>query len=97
KVMRLYSERREAFATMLTGQFAGKINFTVPDGGLAFWVHFDMDLDKLAASAAKHGVILLPASAFTTAPRSIDAARLGFASMDIAELRRATSRLKAAI
>lgn len=97
KVMRLYGERREAFAAMLQNQFNGRISFTVPDGGLAFWVHFDMDLDKLAAAAAAKGVTILPASAFTTVPASIDAARLGFASMDIPELRRATARLKAAI
>jgi GntR family transcriptional regulator/MocR family aminotransferase len=97
KVMRLYAERREAFASLLTSQFAGRIDFTVPDGGLAFWVHFDIDLDRLAAAAAKQGVIILPASAFTMVPKSIDAARLGFASLDISELRRATSRLKASI
>jgi GntR family transcriptional regulator/MocR family aminotransferase len=97
KVMRLYGERREAFAAMLAHQLDGQIKFAVPDGGLAFWVHFDMDLDRLASSTAKLGLTILPASAFTTTPRSIDAARLGFASMNVSELRRATDRLKMAI
>jgi GntR family transcriptional regulator/MocR family aminotransferase len=97
KVMRLYGERREYFAGLLKHLFSGRIEFTLPDGGLAFWVHFDMDLDRLAAAAAKQGVTVLPASAFTTTPRSIDAARLGFASMDLAELKRATTRLRAAL
>ncbi|HEY4076552.1 MAG TPA: PLP-dependent aminotransferase family protein [Rhizomicrobium sp.] len=97
KVMRLYGERREYFAGLLKSQFRDRIEFTVPDGGLAFWVHFDMDLDRLAAAAAKQGVTVLPANAFTTTPRSIDAARLGFASMSLAELKRATSRLRIAL
>jgi GntR family transcriptional regulator/MocR family aminotransferase len=94
KVMKLYGDRRDTFAGLLKSLFAGRIEFTVPDGGLAFWVKFKgADLDRLAAAAARHGVTILPASAFTTTPRPVDAARLGFASMDTSELKKATQRL----
>jgi GntR family transcriptional regulator/MocR family aminotransferase len=98
KVMKLYGERRDFFAGLLKSLFASRIEFTVPDGGLAFWVRFrDCDLDQLAAAAARHGVTILPASAFTTLPRPVHAARLGFASMDLSELKKATNRLRAAL
>jgi GntR family transcriptional regulator/MocR family aminotransferase len=98
KVMKLYGERREHFAGLLKSQFGSRIEFAIPDGGLAFWVQFrDTDLDRLAEAAARHGVTILPASAFTTTPRPVHAARLGFASMDLTELRKATQRLRAAL
>ncbi len=98
KVMKLYGERREHFAGLLKSLFGNRIEFTIPDGGLAFWVNFrDTDLDRLAAAAARHGVTILPASAFTTTPRPVQAARLGFASMDQSELKKATQRLRAAL
>ena len=98
KVMRLYSERRETFAGLLKSLFGRRIEFTLPEVGLAFWVQFkDADLDVLAAAAIRHGIAILPARAFTTTPRPVHAARLGFASLDIPELKRATQRLRAAL
>jgi GntR family transcriptional regulator / MocR family aminotransferase len=97
-VMKLYGERREYFAGQLQSLFGNTIEFTMPDGGLAFWVTFrDADLDLLAAEAVLHGVTILPASAFTIAPRQVHSARLGFASMDTTELRKATARLRTAL
>lgn len=98
KVMKLYGERREYFAGLLKSQFGTRVNFAMPDGGLAFWVNFSgVDLDRLAAAAARHGVTILPARAFITTPRQVQAARLGFASLDISELKNATQRLRTAL
>jgi len=98
KVMKLYGERREHFAGLLKSLFGRRIEFTLPEGGLAFWVQFkDADLDVLAAAAIRHGIAILPARAFTTTPRPVHAARLGFASLDAPELKRATQRLRAAL
>jgi len=98
KVKKLYAERRECFAGLLTSLFADRIDFTQPDGGLAFWVRFrDTDIDRLAEAAIRQGVGISPASAFTTGAEMVDAARLGFASMDMAELKKATQRLRMAL
>ena len=98
KVMKLYGERRDYFSGLLKSLFGNRIEFTLPDGGLAFWVQFkDIHLDRLAAAAARHGVTILPAGAFTTVPRPVHAARLGFASMDTSEIRSATQRLRTAL
>jgi GntR family transcriptional regulator / MocR family aminotransferase len=98
KVKKLYAERREFFAALLTSMFADRIDFSLPDGGLAFWVRFkDVDIDRLAEAAMRQGVAISPASAFATAAEKVDAARLGFASMDMAELKKATQRLRIAL
>jgi len=97
KVMKLYEQRREYFADLLTRSFGDFIEFTLPEGGLAFWVQFKgVDSDRLAAVAARQGVTILPASMFATVPRAFYAARLGFAGMDLPELKRATQRLRTA-
>jgi GntR family transcriptional regulator/MocR family aminotransferase len=94
KVLKIYGERRAYFADLLVELFDGNIEFSVPDGGLAFWVKFTgIQLDRLTAAAMREGVAILPASSLTIGPQTIDAARLGFASMTVEELRRATHRL----
>jgi GntR family transcriptional regulator / MocR family aminotransferase len=98
KMKKLYGERREFFAGLLKSLHGSDIEFTIPDGGLAFWVQFkNIDLDSLVAMARRRGVIILPARAFFTTPRSINAARLGFASMDLIELRDAVQGLTIAL
>jgi GntR family transcriptional regulator/MocR family aminotransferase len=94
KVLKIYGERRACFADLLVELFAGNIEFSVPDGGLAFWVKFTgIQLGRLTAAAMREGVAILPASSLTIEPQTIDAARLGFASLTVEELRKATHRL----
>ena len=94
KVLKIYGERRAYFADLLLKLFEGNIEFSVPDGGLAFWVKFTgIQLDRLAAAATREGVAILPASSFAIKPQTIDAARLGFASMNVEELKKASHRL----
>jgi GntR family transcriptional regulator/MocR family aminotransferase len=99
KAMRLYAERRLIMAKLLTERFAGRIEFALPNGGLAIWVKFTdpIDMDELARAARANGVKILPGNAFTISGRSVRATRLGFASMNAAELDSATRRLKAAL
>lgn len=94
KVLKIYGERRAYFADLLLKLFEGNIEFSVPDGGLAFWVKFTgIQLDRLAAAATREGVAILQASSFAIKPQTIDAARLGFASMNVEELKKASHRL----
>ncbi len=99
KAMRLYAERRLRMATLLEERFCGRIAFTLPNGGLAVWVKFTdpIDIDQLARAARAKGVKILPGSAFTVSGRPIRATRLGFASMNVAELDSATRRLRQAL
>ena len=99
KAMRLYAERRLLISKLLAERFRDKIEFDLPDGGLAIWVKFTaaIDMDALARAARAKGVQILPGGAFTVSGRAIRATRLGFASMDASELDRATRRLQQAV
>jgi DNA-binding transcriptional MocR family regulator len=54
-------------------------------------------MEGLVRTARAKGVMILPGNAFTISGRSIRATRLGFASMNAAELDSATRRLRQAL
>ncbi len=99
KAMRLYAERRLLMAENLAARFRNRIEFALPDGGLAIWVKFldKIDMDALARAALAKGVQILPGGAFTISGQPIRAARLGFAGMKAAELDEAIRRLRQAL
>jgi GntR family transcriptional regulator/MocR family aminotransferase len=99
KAMRLYAERRLLMAKLLAERFDGRVDFTLPNGGLAIWLKFTdpIDMDELARAARAKGVGILPGSAFSLSGRPIRATRLGFASLNNAELDSATRRLRQAL
>lgn len=95
KAMKLYAARRLLLAELLIERFDARIEFDLPDGGLAVWVRFGehVDIDRLVCLAREKGVQILPGSAFTTSGKPVRATRLGFASMNEGELDLATRRL----
>ncbi|MEJ1962851.1 MAG: PLP-dependent aminotransferase family protein [Gammaproteobacteria bacterium] len=99
RVMRIYSERRTYIAKLLEEHFGSAIDFDLPDGGLAVWVRFQgaVDVDRLLQLARVEGVQFLPGSAFAITGGRVQGARLGFASLDPGELRKATQRLSTAL
>ena len=99
KAMRLYAGRRLHMASLLTERFRDRIEFALPDGGLAIWARFveKIDMEALSKAARTKGVQFLPAAAFTISGKPIRATRLGFASLNEAELDRATRRLRQAL
>jgi GntR family transcriptional regulator/MocR family aminotransferase len=99
KAMRLYAERRLLMAQLLTDRFRERIEFALPNGGLAIWVLFNdkIDMDELTRVAREKGVQILSAAAFTISGKPIRATRLGFASLNEAELDLATKRLRQAL
>ncbi|HEY3919693.1 MAG TPA: PLP-dependent aminotransferase family protein [Stellaceae bacterium] len=99
KAMRLYAERRMLMAEFLTERFGERVDFALPDGGLAIWARFTdkIDMDALTRAARGRGVQILPGGAFTIAGKPIRATRLGFASLNGNELDLATRRLRQAL
>jgi GntR family transcriptional regulator/MocR family aminotransferase len=98
RVMKVYAERRALMARLLVEHFGESIAFDLPDGGLAVWVRFPerLDMQKLVGLASAEGVQFLPGSAFAGTSVRVQAARLGFASLDPAQLRRGIERLRLA-
>jgi GntR family transcriptional regulator / MocR family aminotransferase len=99
KVLKVYAERRALIAQLLREELAEHLHFDLPDGGLAVWARFapSVDMLRLVDTARRERLQLLPGSAFSLSGRDVQGARLGFASLDELELRRAVQRLRAAL
>jgi GntR family transcriptional regulator/MocR family aminotransferase len=98
RVLRIYAQRRELLAQLLREELDGQLQFDLPDGGLAVWVRFAAATDtmRLIEAAHRERLQLLPGSAFSLSGAEVRGARLGFASLDETELRRAVQRLRTA-
>ena len=93
KAWRAYAERREHFAGLLRRELAGHAEFTMPDGGLAFWVRFDGDLDAIESRAREAGLRFASHRSFMARDTAQKGLRLGFASLDEDEAERAVAAL----
>ncbi|GFE74054.1 PLP-dependent aminotransferase family protein [Novosphingobium sp. TCA1] len=93
KAWRVYSERRQAFAALLDAHLGSEVDFAVPDGGLAFWVKFRGDLDRIEARARAQGLRFASHHSFMTRETAPKGLRLGFASLNEAEATRAITAL----
>lgn len=105
RTRRAYLERREALASALQKQLGSRLSFTVPRGGLAFWVHVmgssgtragrrsPPDVDAWAARARASGVLLQTARRFAFDHRARPYLRVGFPALTPAEIRRAVRLL----
>ncbi|WP_241649244.1 MocR-like pyridoxine biosynthesis transcription factor PdxR [Paenirhodobacter populi] len=99
KARRIYQLRRDNAALLLTQHFSTVADFTLPAGGLAIWLRLKAGLsaESWAMNATHLGLSVLPGLRFTLdAARPPEAFRLGFASLDEAELARAIALLKQA-
>jgi GntR family transcriptional regulator/MocR family aminotransferase len=96
KVLRIYAARREFLAERLAARLGGAVEFVLPAGGLALWVNFAPEIDVAALAARGHakGVGITPGQAFATNGHRTNGARLGFGSLDEAELGSAVERLR---
>jgi GntR family transcriptional regulator/MocR family aminotransferase len=94
RVIRVYAERRELLGALLQQAFGDLVSFTPPEGGLALWVRFNdgVDLTALAERAGDAGLRFLPGQSFAAPGLAVQAARLGFGSLDPAELAEAVRR-----
>ncbi|ATQ66497.1 MULTISPECIES: PLP-dependent aminotransferase family protein [Methylosinus] len=99
KARQIYARRRDAFGASLRRVFGARVDYSVPDGGLAYWATFPdaATLDALEASAADNGVRMLPSTSFAAPQQTGRGLRLGFGSLDEAEAARALSRLAGAL
>ncbi|MEO9336689.1 PLP-dependent aminotransferase family protein [Mesorhizobium sp. SB112] len=89
KVRRVYHERRNRLATLLTGQLGDQLSIPLPAGGLALWVSLRQGLsaETWTKNAARLGLSILPGVSFmldTTQPP--ECLRLGYASINEAEM-----------
>jgi GntR family transcriptional regulator/MocR family aminotransferase len=96
KATTAYKERRDVFCTLLQQELSHAVQFTVPEGGMTVWTHFDnsIELPRLAAKALTQGLYLSDGKAHQYPGLPINAIRLGFASSTPAELEQSVLLLK---
>ena len=94
-----YHRRRDFICSLLTQELTGKVDFKVPDGGLAIWAkfHSSIPLPTLSQKLKEKGVILSNGLIHNTTSTSLNAARLGFGWMSMKESEKAIEILAATI
>lgn len=94
KAKLVYADRRAHFAEALRDALGDRARFAIADGGLAFWVRFKGNLDRIERQAHEAGLRFATSRSFVTrndAPRGL---RLGFASINRTEADQALAVLR---
>ncbi len=88
RALNVYRERQEAMATYLHRYLGDQVTFQQPEGGLAFWVKFKRptDVQELAEALLKKGVKIASCGAYSFDGKPLNAVRLGYATLTVAEL-----------
>jgi GntR family transcriptional regulator/MocR family aminotransferase len=82
KATGIYKSRRDYTAGLLGKYLKGKAAFSIPDGGLAFWIspYKDVNWDVIISKLKKGGVSLAPPDHFSF-NEPVNGARIGYASL----------------
>ena len=93
---RAYKARRDQFCGLLQTGFKEHITFSMPEGGLGVWANFveSVDLHEVSRLAGKKGLYIDNGDFYKNEAFSTNAMRLGFASLNEAEIEKALHVLK---
>ncbi len=99
RAKRVYAERRERLAAMLTSRFAGALSFKLPSGGTAIWTRVapDVSVDAWVSHAEELGLVLQGARQFAFDGKTRPFLRIGFAQHEEREAREAIRRMEVAL
>ncbi|MEQ1601532.1 MAG: PLP-dependent aminotransferase family protein [Methylophilaceae bacterium] len=99
RTFKIYNDRRSKLELLIHHELDALVDFALPPGGLAFWLRLKqpMTINHLTKRAQAQKVRILPGSLFADASGTAQAIRLGFASLNDAELVEGVLRLKRAL
>ncbi|MDV3456172.1 PLP-dependent aminotransferase family protein [Sphingomonas sp. HF-S4] len=98
KVRQIYAERRLRFAQRLHEAFGDKVQFDLPNGGLAFWLRFPgRSMDEIEARAQALDLRFAASRSFMASPDADRGLRIGFASLNDEEADAAVTALASAV
>jgi len=99
RAKRIYAERRERLASLLSASFASSLTFHLPSGGTAIWARaaVDVNVDAWVSRAEELGLLLQGARQFAFDGKSRPFLRIGFAQHEEREAREAIRRMAAAL
>ncbi len=86
KSKKIIIERKEMFARLLNLHFNNRINYTIPQSGLAFWIQFNdfFSLKNLQKKTKEKGLLIPSICLYQN--RGLTALRLGFAHLNQQEM-----------
>jgi len=98
RTYKIYQERRNELADLLTSTLGEFVDFDLPHGGLAFWLRIkDADsFGRFMSRTLEEKVHVLPSALFARSGEEASALRLGYGSLNGAELKKGVQRLKLA-
>ncbi len=96
RVREVYADRRLRFAEILAHALGDRVEVRLPDGGLAFWLRFGGDIERLERRAAGAGLHFAASGSFKARADAPTGLRFGFASLTPDEAERALQTLAAA-
>jgi GntR family transcriptional regulator / MocR family aminotransferase len=96
KSLKNYRQRRDIFCEALSTELKDKIDFNIPEGGMAVWAKFSagINLPKLSESLLKDGLSISTGRSYRFDNQSFNEIRLGFASSTEDELSKSVEVLK---
>ena len=99
KALKAYRERKELFCNLLEEKFSGVIDFKPPEGGMAVWAKFASayPLPEIAQRAAQQDLFLYDGKWYNPPGKNLNACRMGFASMNLNEIKEAVGILEKCI
>lgn len=99
KTGKVYHERRDVFCNLLEQRLDNAVSFTRPNGGMAVWVRFKKNypLAALTAKAAKKGLYISTDVPYSYGVKPLNSLRMGFASLNEAELDATVEILRACL
>ena len=97
--LKIYNRRRLLLCELLKSELTDKVDFKIPDGGLAVWTNFseDINLNKTVEKARNKELHLISPRIYKTPDFNPNALRLGFASLPEGEMIKAVSILRDSI
>jgi len=83
-----YKSKRDATALQLAKQLKGKASFTVPEGGLAFWIVPDKKINwpKLAEQMSTKGIQIITPDSFSY-EKPVNGIRVGYGALSEEQLK----------
>jgi len=99
KALKEYRSRRDLFCQLLTEKLLDHVEFSQPEGGLAVWVKFRAAIPILSLRpiAMKNGLLISKTVFQDQVGTTINAIRMGFASLRAEEMEEALDHLKDSI
>jgi GntR family transcriptional regulator/MocR family aminotransferase len=99
RMRRVYTSRRDAFVRALNRHLRGKLEFDVPQGGLAVWARVDpsIDVPRWREACEREGVLIGDARNFDYTNTGAEYLRLAFGFHNAEELEEAVRRMATAL